>query len=897
MSRASPIQNSFNAGEFSPRLAARTDIAKYGSAAKLLEGFIPVIQGPAVRRGGFRYVAEVKDSSKRTWLVRFEFNTTQAYILEFGDGYIRFFANHGQAVVSGVPAWSALNNYSLGALVVYLGINYYCMRSTSITPPPAIPAVWYPLTGNIYEIPSPYTLADLTDSEGNFNLRFEQSADVIYFAHQAHVPYKLSRYGATYWTMQTLQRDQYGLGLVGVGLPVGGPFQDENTTATTIYSDLISGAVVLTASAAVFTAGMVGSLIKLRQKDTLNLLAWEAGAAIAINDLRRSDGKNYKALTAGTTGGDRPVHTLGAKYDGNAGVQWEYHDPGFGVVKVTTFNSATSVDCSVMSAFPTSLAVLPSNVVGVANATTRWSLGAWSDELGWPSQVAFFKERLCFGRGQTVWMSVVGDYETFTAKDQSDLVTSDMAITLLLQGPKANNIQWMQASSVVDALVCGTAGSEYTVKSATENIAFGADNNTASAISTLGSSNAAPVHVGNVLLFIQRAGFKLRDVLYDFTSDSYRSEDQSLLAEHLPKSGVTQICFQQEPYSLVWAIRPDGLLMCMTYSREMYPEAPHGGWHRHPVGGAGIVESLAEIPAPDKTRNEVWGITRRTINGVTKRYVEWMEWERKPNDDPEDSFYVDSGLTLNTTKTPTLTPGAGATVAHSTNVPFTAGSAIFAAPDVGKQIHYRYFTTDSEGFRTYSTGKATITQFNSTTSVLGTIDQAFPNLTPIVSGGWRLTVTTITGLGHLEGQLVDVLVNGATHPQRTVSGGSITLQAPASKVHVGLAYATKLQTLRLNAGARDGTSQGKKSVIKNCVIRFDETLGLQYGKDFTTMYEVDFRTALDRMDNPPPMFTGDIEVNWPGDYDTYPWLCFQQPHPLPATIVALMPQVVVSDKG
>jgi hypothetical protein len=580
-------------------------------------------------------------------------------------------------------------------------------------------------------------------------------------------------------------------------------------------------------------------------------------------------------------------------------VQWEYQDAGFGVVRVDSFVSSTVLNVTVVSPFPEDpTPSLPDNVVGVGNATTRWSLGAWSEAAGWPSQVAFYRERLCFGRGQTVWLSVVGDYETFTSKDPSDLVTSDMAITLPLKGPKVNNIQWMQAiSASQDALVCGTAGSEYAVKSMTENLPFGTDNNTAALISTLGSSNATPARVASVLLFIQRAGFKLRDVLYEFTSDSYRSEDQSVLAEHLPKGGVTQICFQQEPHSLVWAIRPDGLLMAMTYSREMYPEAPHGGWHRHPVGGSGAVESLSEIPAPDKSRNELWSITRRTINGSTKRYVEWMEWERRPNDDPEDSFYVDSGLTLDNVQAATLTPGVGATTAHMTGVHFTSGSPAFSGADVSKQIHYRYFTTDEDGARTYLTGKATITTFNSTTDVSCTIDEAFPNLALIASNGWRLTVTTITGLGHLEGEVVDVLVNGATHPQRTVSGGSIALQAPASKVHVGKGFLAKLQTLRLNAGARDGTSQGKKSRVPSAVVRLDETLGLQYGKDFNAMYDIDFRSALQAMDNPPPMFTGDISLDWPGDYDTYPWLCFRQPYPLPATIVAVMPQVVVSDKG
>ncbi len=77
----------------------------------------------------------------------------------------------------------------------------------------------------------------------------------------------------------------------------------------------------------------------------------------------------------------------------------------------------------------------------------------------------------------------------------------------------------------------------------------------------------------------------------------------------------------------------------------------------------------------------------------------------------------------------TLTPGAGATTVDTTGVTFTAGSAVFASTDVGRQIVNR----ESGG-----TGKATITGFTSTTVVTATIDEAFDNLTAIASGDWRL---------------------------------------------------------------------------------------------------------------------------------------------------------------
>jgi hypothetical protein len=885
VARASPIQSSFNGGEFSPRLEGRVDVAKYATACKLLEGFIPLIQGPAQRRGGFRYLGEVKDSSKRTWLVRFEFNTTQAYQLEFGDRYIRFWANHGQVIVSGVAAYNNALPYSIGDLATSGGVTYYCIAATTGNAPPNA-TYWYALTGSIYEIPSPYTTADLTNADGTFALRVVQSADVIYIAHSAYPPRKLSRLGATDWTLQTVTF-------------AGGPFKTENITATTIYASAATGAVTLTASTAVFSASLVGSLLQLKQKSVLDVKAWEAGAVIAAGAERHSDGKNYVALNNATTGPNKPTHSSGAAYDGDAGVQWQYEDPGFGCVLLTGYTDTTHMTGTVVSPFPANpSSQLPSNCVGVGNATTRWALAAWSSVEGWPTQVSFFRERLCFGRKTKAWLSVVGDYEVFTALDQSGIITADMAISLTLQSSKVNDMQWMESiSSSVDALVCGTAGSEFAIKSMTENQPFGTDNNTATMISTLGSRNTVPVHVGNVLLFVQRAGSKLRDVSYDFYSNQFQSIDQSVMAEHIPRVGVDQIVFQQEPYSLVWAVRADGLLVCMTYSREQYPDAPHGGWHRHGLGGSGIVEAVSVIPAPDDSRDELWAITKRTINGATKRYVEFMDWERKPNDDPEDAFYVDCGLTLDNTVNATLTPGTGALVQHTEGVAFTAGSATFVPGDVGRQIHYRYSTTDSEGVVTYATSKATITAYNTALQVTCTVDAAFPSMAAIAAGAWRLTVTTISGLGHLEGQTVDVLVNGATHPQRTVSGGAITLQTAASKVQVGLAFPTKLQTLRFNAGAQDGTSQGKKAVVSSVVVRLLETLGLKYGATFDDMFDIDFRSALDLMDNPPPIFSGDITLDWPGDYNTTPWLCFQQDQPLPATIVGLMPQVGVSDKG
>lgn len=106
-----PAITSFNAGEVSPLLLMRSDFAKYDNACKQLQNMLVLSQGPVRRRPGTKYIAEVKDSSKAVRLIPFEYSKTDAYIIEFGDEYARFYRNGGQIVDStGTEDLSNLNN-------------------------------------------------------------------------------------------------------------------------------------------------------------------------------------------------------------------------------------------------------------------------------------------------------------------------------------------------------------------------------------------------------------------------------------------------------------------------------------------------------------------------------------------------------------------------------------------------------------------------------------------------------------------------------------------------------------------------------------------------------------------------------------------------------------------
>lgn len=740
MTKASPILENFNTGEMSPLLAGRVGFDKYPNGASILENFIPTTQGPNQRRAGTRFVFPVKDNAKKVLLIPFEYSVTQAYMLEFGDFYVRFYTWDAVTKVRGILESS-----------------------------PGVPV----------EVVTPYSEADLYNTDGTPRLRFTQSGDFLYLAHSKYQQRALKRLTATSFSLTLFEA-------------TGGPWKSLNDTATTVYASGETGLVTLVASSGIFQSAHIGSLFYLEARDTNSVPAWEVGKAITAGSRRRSDGKNYEALNSATTGTSKPVHTEGAIIDGDTGVQWQYRDAGYGYVRIAGFTNSTTVTANVIDR-------LPSQVVGSGLATSRWAFGEWSSVEGWPSDLAFFRERLWFGRGRTVWGSVSAAFTDFEPKTYGT-VTADMAITVPLVSGRINDIQWLAADK---DLVAGTAGGEFAIGELSNGDPLGPANKRSRIMSTFGSRAIPPIKNVEALLFIQRSGLKARETFYDFGSDGYKSSDTTVLAEHITASGITQMAFAADPDQVVWCTRTDGTLLGFTWNNEQAVR----GWHRHPIGGNGIVESIAVMPAAEGDRSELWLVVRRTIGGVTKRYVEYLERPYRIGDTQASQFYVDSGLTY--------------------------------------------------------TGTA---------------------------------ATTISGLGHLEGQTVSVLVNGAPHPNVVVASGSITLQIAATTAQIGLPCPARYRSMRLEAGAQDGTSQGKTKRIHKCVLRLLYTGGGKYGAlNGGPMDYLLLRSSTAAMDQPAPLFTGDKVVPWPDGYNTDAYVGFEIDQPVNAVLVAVMPQIVTQD--
>jgi hypothetical protein len=776
VAKFSPMQHAFNGGELSPLMAGRVDVAKYAAGCSVMEGFLPTIEGPAFARPGTRFVGEVKDSGDRTWLVRFEFSADDSYQIEFGDGYARFFFNRAPVQVSGVAAYNGATAYTPGDLVSNAGVNYYCRAAVTGTAPPNA-TYWYALTGTTYEIPTPYTAASLTTSDGTFALRFTQTGDVVYMAHASYPTRKLSRFGGTRWTLEAVAFDPP-------------PFKAENTTATTVYASATTGAVTLTASASIFTAAHVGQYILLREKDVRDVQQWETNKGVTAGDLRRSDGKNYEALNTATTGSVKPTHAKGAAYDGDAAVQWQFNDAGYGWALVTGYTSGLIVSATVLSQ-------LPDGCTLVGNATTRWAFEAWNATDGYPDTVTFFRERLVLARDATLWFSVSADFENFQTEIDGE-ITADAGFERALSSDRVNAIRWLSPG---DVLLVGTLGDEWAIGEATTSDPFGPANCKARRQSPYGSSKVQPQRIGNETLFAQKSGAKVRAMQFRLEEDGFASPNVSAYARHVTKPGIVDMTYQQEPWSVLWCVRSDGVLAGVTFDREQEVVA----WHRHPFDG-GIVECVECIPSPDGTRDDLWLIVRYTINGATKRYIAYLEAEAEEGDDQMAWAYSDMMLT-------------------------------------------------------YDSAAA----------------------------------TTISGLDHLEGKEVWILADGARHPNRTVTAGAITLQRAASVAQIGLPSPGLLVPMDLEGGSQTGTAQGKTKRCHLMVLRVNNTLGGQAGPDASNLAEIKFRTPAVPMGSAPPPFTGDVEIEWPGDYAKTMQIRIVKDRPMPITVVAIMPQVVVQE--
>ena len=864
MARVSTIITNFRTGEISPKLEGRIDLQKYNEAAQTLNNMVVFPSGGVTRRPGTYFAGRSKDGGK-VRLIDFEYSDEQAYVLEFGANYIRFYkdgglltsnsqnvtgitqanpavmtiASHGytngdRIFVTGVTDMTQVNNREFtvanvtsntfelsgvnstgfdaynstlgitgasgaftvgetitggtsGATAVYVSDDGTTMNLTSVseifqsgetitggtsgetaTTTGADVSVGAGASAEIVEVTTTYSVTDI------FEINHAQSADVLYLAHKDHEPAKLTRTTATSFTLTDIDF-------------VDGPYLDENDTATTLYVSANTGTVTVTASAATFTSADVGRLIRFREILEIVHDEWSASTSYANNATVRFNGHVYKNVTGSTvtSGNTAPVHLTGTETYGS--IDWEYRHDEFGHVEITAFTSATVVT-AVVHEDQYGNDTLPDSSVGSANAHTRWSLGAFSGDQGYPKAVGFYEQRLYFagttGQPQTIFGSVSADFENMTPG-----TLDDSAVNFTIASDKVNVIRHLLPARFLQVL---TTSAEFTLSGGTGATPVTPTNVNVLRETTFGCSEVRPLRAGNSTILIQKGQEKVKEITFDLDTDGLLGIDLTILADHIPRGGLTDMVWQQEPELIVWFVHSDGRLVGLTYDRANAAI----GWHDHDIGGNGVVESITAIPSG--AEDQVYVAVKRTIDGATVRHIEYL----KPiefGDDVEDAFFLDSGLTYD--------------------------------------------------------GSAT---------------------------------TTVSSINHLEGETVSILADGATHADKVVTDGKVTLDREASKVHIGYNYTSTIETLRLEAGAEDGIAQGKIKRIHGVTARFFNTVGAELGPDTNNLDRLPFRDSSMSMNQAVPLFNGDKEIYFPSGYENDARVIVRQSQPLPMTVLAIM---------
>ena len=312
----------------------------------------------------------------------------------------------------------------------------------------------------------------------------------------------------------------------------------------------------------------------------------------------------------------------------HVGAFWRLnHTAVYGYVLIESYVSATVVRAIVISVLDDS---------GSAVAAHRE--GAWSELNGWPRAICFHEGKLLFASNfehpQTIWASKSGsgNHMDFTPgvldNDPYSFTTADL-----------NIIRWIMSGRV---LSIGALNAEATAAGPNDGPITATDPPRIRSETTHGSSDLlAPTKVGKSILFLQKAARKVREFVYSYVEDAYGAPDLTMVAEHLFNLDIFDLVYQQEPDSILWALRADGVLLPCAYDRTIDPDK--GGivaWSTAVTDG--LFESMESIPYEDT--DQIWAVVERTINTATKRYVEYY--------DPY--IWVDSGLTYVGDETATI---------------------------------------------------------------------------------------------------------------------------------------------------------------------------------------------------------------------------------------------------
>lgn len=823
------ILPSFAAGEISPALHGRVDLAKYQvGLATCLNWFIHPFGG-ASTRAGTEFVGEAVDPAIRSRLIPFQFNTVETYVLEFAHQKVRVIRDGGYVLetsiaisgitqanpcvvttatphglangdhvwIDGVAGMTEINRRRFA--VAGVTTTRFELENTSSS-------VWTAWSSGgtvarFYTLVTPYASADLP------LLKFVQSADTMTLTHPGYAPRNLTRTGHTAWTL----------------VPIA--FAPATSAPTGLASTNPGGAQSYVMTAVNDESGE------------------ESLASAAIGAADAASGIVFTPV-AGCTYYNVYKHKNGIY--------------GFiGRVK----SGSTFTD---------------TNITPDTSDTPPIQRNPFAAAGDWPGCSTWHDGRQWFARTdkgpQTLWASQSANFRNMSV---SEPTRDSDAITRTIASREVNEIRFLLS---LNSLLVFTSGGEWKCWAGSQSDIITPASTNLKPQGYTGIAHVPPIVSGNSALFVTPSGRKVRDIAYDLGADSWAGKDVGILAGHLFEGvQIEEWAYARDPDSIVWCVRSDGMLLGFTYLKEHDVYA----WSRHVTDG--WVESVCAIQERNETA--LYLSVRRIVNGATRRYVERLA--SRLFADVHAAWCVDSGFRYDgwntdpammmTMSAPGYAAGAAVTLSASGHLPFSTTSP-------GQKIILRCGENQVA---------ATITAFADSAHVAATLDMAAPPaLQGVPLSDWAIARASLSGLWHLEGRSVAILADGSVQPPATVENGTISIPRAAGRILAGLSYVCDLETLDIEVNGIGGapTLQARAKRVQEVVLRVKAARGLAVGPDVGHLTEIKERVA-ENHGAPTLLTTGDervlIDPSWNGNGR----ILVRQAWPLPATVVAIAPRL------
>lgn len=739
--------NNFIAGEWSPKMAARTDTEQYTKACKLLRNAFTQLQGGAFKRPGWRHViySEGSPGTAQGLLNNSSKHVLFSWIVD-GVPYIIF--GNDEAPTSGIAThpWFVMNTVT-GVISNIVGSSH------------------------------------TDDGDANIeDAQIEQVGDVLFIVSPGAQPRFIRFEGAT--IVMRVFWEYWSTSLIGNVSWKAFPFQDINSAG-------VNGTITATGT---FTVG--GSVT-----------------------LQASSG--LEPFTAGMDDGD------------NFGIYAFFDGVNLGLAVITAYTDTNTATALVVAQLPGS----SPKAYGSASGTA-WAASAWGPDIGWPTSITSYQQRLYFGRGNEFWGSRIGNvFDMYNLGiDTTDYNFTDDNSTPW-NGTLTTTKKGIQTMSAAKTLVLNCGDSETIMYG---QGALGKRDVNIEASTFYGAEAVKPVRVNNYLTFVQNGGRKLRDVIFNFDENQYKSNDLAFPAEHLTLGDPIRQIVAGELYgaSMIFARTASGALLSATLDRDYQINA----WAKHPIGGdyqGGEPEVISLCVVPSQSAANTAGVTikedvvyaliRRTINAVDKVYMERIERFYDPDDEralatgqPSHAFYLD-------------------------------GSCMYAR----------------------TTGGAA-------EAILGT-----------TVSGTKQAGTTWTGLTRHSNETVSAFLDGVYIGEVTVSNTGTLTTASGTWLYLGYKYKMQVQPTSLEFGAQIGSAQGIHKRANDVYARFYKSVGCKYGipesRDTPEkLHVLEFRETEDLLNSPVPLKTWDMQLSMPGGYRRTLDVYFESEYPYPCNILALV---------